>query len=85
MKTADIFNHIQELRVLCQCNPDSNDLFSQDQLNNLEVIKLEQFKSTKDKIPLLFKQLCEAPKLKKLRVDMNGLDPLPILSDFFLK
>ena len=49
----------------------------------MEVIKLERLLNCSEKIIMLFKQFCQAPNLKKLRVDMNGLNPLPILPAFF--
>ena len=55
------------------------------QLQNLEVIKLEKLLNGSNKIPMLFKQFCEAPNLKKLRIDMNGLDPQSILPEFLKK
>ena len=58
-------------------------MFTQVQLNNLQVLKIESFLHGADKLPLLFKQFCHCRNLQKLKIDMNGADPLLILPDFF--
>ena len=83
LETAGLFDGIRELRILGQCNPSRNDLFSPVQLNNLQTLKLASCQNSVMKLQQMFKQFCEASKLKILEVDMTGANPLPVLSTFF--
>ena len=83
LSTADLFPYVRELHILGSCSLAHAGKLSSNQLQNLTEVRLEKLEHDAGKIAALFEQFCEAPQLRKVKADMNGMNPLPVLSPFF--
>jgi hypothetical protein len=71
LETTGYFLPLRELRVNCQLNPSSQDIFPYENIEKLTTLVLSKTRHNTNKIGKILYTLAAAPKLEHLELDCN--------------